>query len=214
MDITSGLFLAYLSVSAVVIMTPGPDTALTIRNSLLGGRSGGTFTALGVASGQAIWALATSAGLVTLLLASEPLFAAVKLAGAAYLIGLGVVSLWSAFRGSRRDNPAIAALPRRRQPAGQAFRQGLVSNLGNPKMAVFFTSLLPQFSPAGEQSFAALGCLGLVFCIMTFAWLALYAVVIDRAGAWLHRTWVQRGLEGLTGAVLIGLGWRLTADHR
>src|SRR5579863_3176149 len=79
-------FLAFLGVSLIVIVTPGPDTAMTIRNTLVGGRLGGVFTALGIASGQLVWALATSIGIVALLIASAPLFAAVKYAGAAYLV--------------------------------------------------------------------------------------------------------------------------------
>ena len=89
MDYLTVPLLAFLGISALVIMTPGPDTAITIRNTLTGGRVGGFATALGVATGQAIWALAASAGIVALLVASEPLFLAVKYAGAAYLIWLG-----------------------------------------------------------------------------------------------------------------------------
>ncbi len=92
------LFLAFLALSIVVIVTPGPDTAMTIRNTLFGGRAGGIFTALGIASGQTIWALATSIGIVALLIASEPLFLAVKYAGAAYLVFLGVQALRAAIR--------------------------------------------------------------------------------------------------------------------
>src|SRR5215469_5062002 len=89
----------FLAVSLLVIVTPGPDTALTVRNTLLGGRRGGCLTAAGVAAGQAIWALATSAGLVALLVASAPVFEAVKWLGAAYLVWLGVHALWGAIRG-------------------------------------------------------------------------------------------------------------------
>ena len=91
-------FLAFLGVSLIVIVTPGPDTAVTIRNTLIGGRSGGVSTALGIAGGQAIWAFATSIGIVTLLVASAPLFLAVKYAGAAYLAYLGVQALRDAIR--------------------------------------------------------------------------------------------------------------------
>src|SRR5882672_5870242 len=100
MDYLTGPLLAFLGISVLVIVTPGPDTAITIRNTLAGGRSGGLATAAGVATGQAIWALATSAGIVALLVASEPLFLAVKYIGAAYLIGLGLQSLHAAFRPS------------------------------------------------------------------------------------------------------------------
>src|ERR671924_2304065 len=87
---------AFLGVSVLVICTPGQDTALTIRSTMLGGRRGGIFTALGVSTGQTIWALATSAGVVAILLASEPLFLALRYAGAAYLVFLGLQSLWAA----------------------------------------------------------------------------------------------------------------------
>src|SRR5258708_440335 len=151
-------FLAFLGISILVIVTPGPDTAMTIRNALLGGRAGGIATALGVAAGQAIWALATSAGMVALLVASEPVFEAVKLAGAAYLIYLGVPALVRPLRPARTAAGAVA--PRRLRPA-TAFRQGVISDLGNPKMAVFFSSLLPQFVPAGDTMFGGLVLLGL-----------------------------------------------------
>ena len=106
------LFLAFVGVSLVVIVTPGPDTAITIRNTLFGGRAGGIFTALGIASGLTIWAFATSAGIVALLVASEPLFLAVKYAGAAYLVFLGVQALreaiWPAGDAKRQAADATA----------------------------------------------------------------------------------------------------------
>src|SRR4051812_6222081 len=161
-------FLAFLGISILVIATPGPDTALTIRNTLLGGRVGGIFTALGVAAGQAIWALATSLGIVALLVASEPVFVAVKLAGAAYLVVLGVQALWQALRPGNPQAVDIGAVAWRRLAPSLAFRQGVISDLGNPKMAVFFTSLLPQFTWDGGATFAALVELGLVFSLLTF----------------------------------------------
>lgn len=204
--------VAFLGVAVLVIVTPGPDTALTIRNTLLGGRPAGIATALGVVSGQAVWALATSVGLVALLLASEPAFAAVRLAGAAYLIYLGVQALVAAFRPG--GNGGVAAEPRRHLPTGTAVRQGLISNLGNPKMAAFFPSLLPQFVPAGEPTFLPLLLLGLLFCSLTFVWLSAYAVAVARAGDLLRRSRVRRTMEALTGAVLVALGLRLAAEQR
>src|SRR6476646_40319 len=149
--------LALLGVSAVVIVTPGQDTALTIRNTLLGGRRSGILTAAGVSTGQAIWALATSAGIAAVLRASAPAFEAVKLAGAAYLIWLGLQTIF------KRPGELRAAPPR----PGASFRQGVVSNLGNPKMAIFFTSLLQQFVP--QPAFGSLFALGLAFSPMTFS---------------------------------------------
>jgi len=197
---------AYLLVSAIVIVTPGQDTALTIRNSLMGGRPAGLATAAGVSAGQAVWTLATSVGLAALLVASEPAFVALKLVGAAYLVYLGAQALLAAIRGRARAHVATGS-----STPGTAFRQGLLSNLGNPKMAVFFSSLLPQF---GGTSFASLFALGLVFCTMTLIWLSAYAVAVARAGDFLRRPAIRRVLDAATGLVLTALGLRLATERR
>jgi threonine/homoserine/homoserine lactone efflux protein len=203
--------IAFLGVSALVIVTPGQDTALTIRNTLLGGRRAGIFTAVGVSAGQACWTLAASAGIAAILVASEPAFVAVKLAGAAYLVFLGAQALWSAIAGSGRRHLVRDGSPRSLE-LRVALRQGLVSNLGNPKMAVFFTSLLPQF--AGTPSFGLLLGLGLVFCAMTLTWLTAYAFAVARAGDVLRRPTVRRALDALVGAVLVAFGLRLATERR
>jgi RhtB (resistance to homoserine/threonine) family protein len=211
MEYLTGPLLAFLGISALVIMTPGPDTAITIRNTLTGGRAGGVATALGVATGQAIWALATSAGIVALLVASEPLFQAVKYAGAAYLVWLGLQSLRAALRPATGRSAIATARP---LTPGSAFSQGLVSDLSNPKMAAFFTSLLPQFVPPDTASFAGLILLGLLFSLLTLFWLVFYALAIARVGNVLRRLAIRRALEGITGAALIGLGLKLATEDR
>jgi threonine/homoserine/homoserine lactone efflux protein len=198
---------AFLGISVLVIVTPGQDTALTIRNSLLGGRRPGVFTALGVSAGQAAWALATSVGLAALIVAFEPAFVALKLAGAAFLVDLGMQALLAALRGGHVER----RVQRGSLTGGSAFRQGILSNLGNPKMAVFFTSLLPQF---GAESFAGLLSLGLIFCSMTFVWLTAYAFVVARAGDVLRRPAIRRIFDAVLGAVLLALGLRLAIDRR
>jgi threonine/homoserine/homoserine lactone efflux protein len=210
-----GTFLTFLSLAVVVIVTPGPDTAITIRNTLFGGRIGGVMTALGIASGQTTWAVATSAGIVAFLVASEPLFLAAKYAGAAYLIYLGIQALGKAARPSNAaQRVATPGQPDGRLRPIAAFRQGVISNLGNPKMAVFFASLLPQFVPAGGATFWAFLILGVTFAVMTFAWLSLYAFFIAKAGDFLRRDSIRRSVEGVTGSVLIGLGLRVAAEQR
>ena len=199
--------VAFVLVAGVVIITPGQDTALTIRNTLAGARRGGVATAAGVSAGQAVWTLAASVGLAALVAASEPVFRAVKLAGAAYLVLLGLQALRDAVRGhafGRHDGA-------RALRTGRAFRQGLLSNLGNPKMAVFFTSLLPQF---GGTSAAGLAALGLAFCAMTFAWLAAYAAVVAKVGDVLRRPAVRSALDAVVGAALVAFGLRLATDRR
>jgi threonine/homoserine/homoserine lactone efflux protein len=197
---------AFLGISVLVIVTPGQDTALTIRNALLGGRRGGVFTALGVSAGQAVWALATSVGIAALIVAFEPAFVALKLAGAAFLVYLGAQALYGAIRGRRTEHRVHGGA----LTSPLALRQGLISNLGNPKMAVFFTSLLPQFG----STFPTLLALGLVFCTMTFVWLTAYAVAVAKAGDVLRRPAVRRAFDAALGAVLIALGLRLAADRR
>jgi threonine/homoserine/homoserine lactone efflux protein len=205
--------IAFLGVCLAVICSPGQDTALTIRNTLTGGLRGGTLTALGVSTGQAVWTVAASAGVAAVIVASEPAFLALKLAGAAYLIGLGLLSLRDALR-PRRGERAHGSVPRPTRRSGRAYRQGLVSNLGNPKMAVFFTSLLPQFVSDGGGAFAAMTALGLLFCVLTLAWLLLYAAAVARFRDLLSRPRVRRALDAVTGTALVGLGARLAAQQR
>jgi threonine/homoserine/homoserine lactone efflux protein len=191
--------MTFLLVALVVIVTPGQDTALTIRNTLLGGRRHGVLTAAGVASGQLVWVVATSVGLAALIVAFEPAFVALRVVGGAYLVWLGARSLVAAVRGTRAHEHEV---PRRRAP----FRQGVLSNLGNPKMAVFFTSLLPQFA----SSFGGLLAHGLAFCALTLAWLAFVA----RVGSVLRRPALRRAVDAVTGAVLVALGLRVAGERR
>lgn len=183
--------IAFLAVAAAVILAPGPDFALTVRNTL---RGSGARTAFGVASGQLVWALATAAGVAALLAASHPAFVALRLAGAAYLVWLGLVTLLE--RGTH--------VPR--FPLGSPYRQGLLSNLANPKMPVFFISLLPQFG----GSFFALTAHGVMFATMTLAWLAL----VSRGASLLLVPRVRRVVDVVTGVVLVALGLRLATERR
>jgi threonine/homoserine/homoserine lactone efflux protein len=197
--------LFFLGVSALVIAIPGQDTALTIRNTLLGHRATGIATAFGVGAGQAAWTLATALGVGAILAASEPAFAALRLAGAAYLVWLGLRTVWSAVRGGTAAGHGGRGA---RRPA-VAFRQGLLSNLGNPKMLAFFTSLLPQFSSSG----AGLLAHGLLFCALTILWLSAYAVVVTRARSVFDRGRARRAIDAVTGTVLVAFGLRLAAER-
>jgi threonine/homoserine/homoserine lactone efflux protein len=154
-------------------------------------------------SGQLVWALAASAGLSAVLLASAPVFTALRIAGAAYLVLLGVQALAAALRGAR---PTTAGGPQRRRAP---YRQGILSNLGNPKMAVFFTSLLPQFG----SSFGGMLALGVLFASLTLGWLSVYAVAVAKATGFLRRSPVRRALDALTGVALVALGLRLAAER-
>ena len=192
-----GSYLAFVGVSLLVICTPGQDTALTIRNTLAAGRRAGVATALGVAAGQATWTLATSAGLAVVLAASEPAFFAIRIAGAAYLVYLGIRTL------VHTQHEATQQPQSRR-----AFAQGFLSNLANAKMVAFFISLLPPFA-GPHPSFVLLLALGFNFCMLTLAWLTGYAFAIERLGTWLRRSRVRKTLNALVGTVLVALGLRV-----
>ncbi|HUG63668.1 MAG TPA: LysE family translocator [Gaiellaceae bacterium] len=154
--------------------------------------------------------MAASLGLAALLSASEPVFRTIQLAGAAYLVYLGAQSLWVAVRGRGEARPDGVGAELARPLSRRAFREGLLSNLGNPKIAVFFVSLLPQFVTGGSSSFLGLLLLGAIFSAMGLAWLVLYATVVARAGAVL-RGRVRRAIDAVTGTVLVAFGIRMAA---
>jgi len=197
-----GAYAAFLGVSLLVICTPGQDTALTIRNTLLGGRRAGAATAAGVSAGQATWTVATSAGLAVVLMASAPLFLVLRLAGAAYLVYLGLRSFLH-----RGDEPVVGGS---RSPRW-ALAQGFLSNLGNAKMVAFFISLLPPFA-GPHPTFGLLLALGLNFSLLTLAWLVAYAFAVERMRGWITRAAVRRTLDRLLGAVLVALGIRVGVE--
>jgi threonine/homoserine/homoserine lactone efflux protein len=161
-------------------------------------------TAAGVALGQICWTVAAAAGVVAVLRASQPASTALRLAGAAYLVYLGLQSLVAALR--RREHRLSSV----RATSGGSLRQGLVSNLANPKMVVFFTSLLPQFG----DSFTALLGFGLLFSLLTGLWLAAYGITVARARRVLERDRVRRTFDAATGTVLVALGLRVAATQR
>jgi len=194
--------LPFLAVSAIVVVTPGVDMALVTKNALLHGRAAARATALGVNLGIFLWTLAAALGLAAVIAASAAAFTAIKLAGALYLVYLGVRAL----RGSHETVTLVAG--------GSAFRQGLASNLLNPKIAVFFTSLLPQFVDAAHASPQDLLLLGLLFNCMGVVWLFTYAELAARGRDVLGRPRVKRALDRLTGVALVGLGVRLAFERR
>ena len=199
--------LPFLAISILLIVIPGPDTAMVTKNAVAGGRRSGVYAAFGVSVGLTIWTVAAALGIAALLRASEIGFDILKFAGAIYLTWVGIQML--------RSRGAVAAVPGARTGSGKkAFRQGLLSDLGNPKIAVFFTSLLPQFVHGTGSAFTPLLFLGVVFAVLTLLWLAVYALAVGHASGWLRRPGVRKALDRVTGVVLIGFGVRLALEHR
>jgi RhtB (resistance to homoserine/threonine) family protein len=204
-------FLAFVGVAALLTVTPGADMALVTKHALGGGRRAAFLATLGITVGTLLWAAASGLGLAALLNASATAFTALKLAGAAYLILIGVQTVWQS-RGGAAGTAAATA--NRRLGDGRAFRQGLLTNLLNPKVGVFYTSFLPQFIEPGDPVFVRSLLLALVHLTIGVAWLTVYAAAVTRAGDVLRRPRVKRTLDRVTGAVLVGLGVRLAVEER
>jgi threonine/homoserine/homoserine lactone efflux protein len=204
---------AFIAISALLILAPGLDTALITKNAVLHGRRAAVATALGVNTGMVVWTAASAAGLVALVEASAVAFTALKLAGAAYLIWIGVATLVA----SRRPSGAVQDPPpqQRREVAPRTgYRQGLVCNVANPKAAVIFTSLLPQFVSSHHPSGLLFLELGGIFVLLAIVLQGSYAVIAANASRVLLRGRWRTVLDRLTGVVLIGLGVRLATERR
>jgi RhtB (resistance to homoserine/threonine) family protein len=202
--------IPFVALSVLLILIPGPDTAIVTKNALLGGRRGGVYAAVGVSIGLTVWTIAAAVGIAALLKASAVGFLVLKLVGAIYLIWIGLQMLRA-----RTGEPAVAeSAPARPQSRAKALRQGVFSDLSNPKIAVFFTSFLPQFVHGGGAVFAALLGLGATFALLTLLWLALYGMLIGGASAFLRRPRVRTFLDRFTGVVLIAFGIRLALERR
>ena len=201
-------FATYLLVCALLIGTPGPDTALVVTNALRRGNSSAFATAWGVGAGSAAWALASTLGIAALLAASATAFAILKLTGAAYLVYLGARSVREGFG---RDQPerAIARLNLTRRP----FVQGVLNNLLNPKAAAIFLTALPQFVEPGDSVVRLLVML-LAYEVMVVAWLHLVGLGAARASQAVGASTFRKKLGVATGFVLIGLGARLALERR
>jgi threonine/homoserine/homoserine lactone efflux protein len=202
--------LPFLGVAIVVVVTPGVDMALVTKNALIHGRNAAFASAFGVNAGIAIWTVAAAVGIAAVVQASATAFAVIKFAGAVYLLYLGLQALRA---GRRRGGPQASSRVGVLTTAA-AFRQGLVSNALNPKIAVFFTSLLPQFVDHGSSSLVDLLALGALFNLLGVVWLTAYALAASRGGSLLGRPHVKMALDYLSGIVLVGLGVRLALERR
>ncbi len=213
MSLFDARFVAFLAVAALLIVTPGPDTALVTRNALLAGRRAASFTTLGIAAGSIVWALASVLGIAVLLESSVTAFTVFKFLGGAYLIYLGLRSLVASFRDGKRASATISA-PQPGQLAGPAaFRQGLLSNLLNPKAGAIFATVLPQFINPGDSPIR-LCLMMLAYEAILLAWLNLYGYLISRAGQSRAGARVRTFLSRVTGAVLVALGVRLVFERQ
>ncbi|MBV9204498.1 MAG: LysE family translocator [Actinobacteria bacterium] len=196
---------AFAFLSLILTVTPGPDSLLVLRSSLRTGRHAGTRVAGGAASGSLFWGLCSAAGLTAIMAASAQAFRTVQLAGAAYLIILGI-------RGWRAARPPLASVGERPGP-GPGFRAGLLSNVLNPKVGLFFLTVMPQLIPRH----ANVAGYGLAFAItdavIAGAWLVMVAWISDKARTLLRRARTRTVLDRAAGTTLIALGVKVAAGQ-
>ncbi|MBB2914788.1 threonine/homoserine/homoserine lactone efflux protein [Streptosporangium becharense] len=210
MDVYTSL-VSFAAVVGLLTLTPGLDTALILRTSLLSGRASAWAVVLGIQAGTLSWGALTAAGLSALLAASQLAYDILRWAGAVYLVWMGVQMLWH----SRRSGPDEAATPD--QPSGDsrwsAFRRGLLTNLLNPKVGVFYIAMLPQFMPDDVPHVVMGLLLAGVHVGEGLLWSALLIGFAGLVRGWLRRPSVRRGLDRLTGLVVVGFGLRMAAQQ-
>ena len=203
--------LPFIGVSILLVIAPGPDTVLVTKNALLYGRRAALGTVGGISVGLAIWTTAAALGVAAVLRESQVAFTVLRVAGAIYLVWLGIGALRAAR--SRTGGPFAVSDGATGPLDGRGgFRQGLLCNLGNPKIAVFFTSLLPQFVSAHTPVLVPFLVLGVVFALLGLAWLCAYALLATRLSALLRSPRVKATLDAITGVVLIAVGARVALE--
>jgi len=205
--------LAFTLVAAALTVTPGADTLLVLRNVLRGSRTDGLVTTLGICSGLFVHALLSALGVSVILMHSAALFYWVKTLGALYLMWLGWQSLRQAIQPPAdldlQNDPAGVHAPTR-----NCFLEGFLTNILNPKVAVFYLAFLPQFiAPDDPVVFKSVTLAGIHY-LMSILWLGFLSVFLDRMRQWIIHSGVRRWLDGICGALLIGLGARLALESR
>lgn len=202
--------LVYIGVVVAIILLPGPDTALVTKNALIHGRDAALGSAIGVNAGLSVWTLATALGVAAVIRSSATVYDTLKLVGAMYLIWIGLRALWDSR--SVKDGTQTTVGSTRRIGWGGGFRQGVLSNLANPKVGIFFTSLLPQFISPGHAAFPQMMLLGVIFVSLNIPWMCSYAVAAVRLSDVLSRARVKAAIDRFTGIVLIAVGIRVAIE--
>ncbi len=201
--------IAFVGVSLLLAVTPGPDMAVVTKNALAHGRRGVVLTTSGIALALIIWVLATAVGLSALLRTSADVLFALKIAGAGYLAYLGIRTL---IESRRRPEDLLASAPAA-APAHAVFRQGFLSALTNPKLGVFFVTFLPQFVVPGQEVLPRLLELGVIFALIGWVWMNVYGLFVTRLREVITTPRVRQWMQRVTGVALLGFGARLAVER-
>ncbi|MGG3564394.1 LysE family translocator [Neobacillus rhizosphaerae] len=203
----NSLYLAFIATSLLLILSPGIDTALVTRNTLTYSSKGGFFTAVGIASGVLVHTLATGLGLSIIIMQSTKLYFFIKLICSFYLIYLGITTLIK--RSSKAKSIVLVDGDGQKRGLLPLFGQGILTNVLNPKVAMFFLTFLPQFVQETGHFFQHALLLGCTYSALTLLWFIVYIHVMNRLKEWMTRPRVLLVMEGITGLVLLGLGINL-----
>ncbi|TYT74232.1 LysE family translocator [Desulfobotulus mexicanus] len=202
--------IAFLSAMLILTLAPGADTFLVIRNTLKGGQQQGSITSLGVCSGLFVHAALSACGISLILMHSATVFSFVKILGALYLIWLGLKSLKSATKPAEElSSLDFSCEKTQRKSVYKAFQEGFISNVLNPKTAVFYLAFLPQFIQAGDSVLLKSFFLAGLHFIMALIWLCMVAHGLHRIRHCLKKPAFTRWMEGISGGILVGFGIRL-----
>jgi len=204
-------FEAFLIAITILTLTPGLDTALVLRNSSRGGFSDGATTSLGICLGLFVHASFSAIGISAILAQSAELFNAVKMVGAAYLIWLGVTTLRSVWQGQL--GTVNVESQHRQLKLSRSLREGFLSNVLNPKTAVFYLAFLPQFINPESSALWQSMLMALIHFVIAMVWQCGLAGVLNSAKNLLKSAKFMRRMEATTGAVLVGLGVKLMVEE-
>lgn len=203
-------YLTFVAFAAVVAVAPGPDTLLTLRSSVVGGRVRGAWTAVGICAAGVVQGVLAAAGLSAVVVHVEPLFQAIRWVGVAYLVYLGVTALRSAL--ARDGAWAVGEMSGPVQRPWRALATGFLCNITNPKVLLFNLAVLPQFLSAGAGTVTFIAYALTLTALGAVVLLAIVLVAEAARGA-LQRARVRRGVDGGTGAVMLGFAGALAAGH-
>lgn len=203
-------FYLFVLMCIFLIILPGPDTAITTKNTVTVGSIGGLKTALGICCALLIHTSAAVLGLSAIIVKSALLFSFFKYVGAVYLIYLGAKTLWSL---KKKEVAASVEMNTKRQFVNKScFKQGFLTNILNPKVAVFFLTFLPQFVDTGSNTFLPFLIMGITYTVLTAVWFLLYVYLINQISAFMKKPKTQNIIEGITGTILIGFGIKLALE--
>lgn len=201
-------YFLFVLMSVCLIILPGPDTAIATKNTISSGKMGGVKTVFGTCTALLIHTLATVIGLSAIIVKSAFLFSIFKYGGAIYLIYLGI----QAMRTMKKNDIPNDFITKNKYENTPFFRQGFLTNLLNPKVAVFFLTFLPQFVNPNQNPMTQFMIMGITYLILTALWFAFYILLLDKISIFMRKPTTQKYMQGFTGVILIGFGIKLAFE--